>query len=483
MFKMDENAARFGVTAVENRFILDYLPAAKGDYIKVYLWGLMRSMWPEQDDSLDRMAEELFLSPAEIEAALRYWERRALVFRTDENPPRYAFFLPSQRQDAAGAPLQAENEYVAFAESVYAAFGDRRKVTPSEIALAWEWVQDVGLKAEVVLMLLHHCIASRGVQFSFKKAEPLAVRMKEENVTTCEDADAFFRHAQAVQDGARSVLSRMGKRRAASEDEIALYEKWLKEWGFAPEAILDACVEMTKGDPSFKYLDGILDGLRSRSDARTGKAVQRQLQREQQTADSAKEVFSLLGRFSAPVAARLYSQYAAVYPHAVLLLAAEECHRKGGRIEDWQALLDAWQQKGLKTENDVRDYLARFREANTTLRAVFEACGHAGRPTAADRALYEKWKGYGMEPSLFLYAAEQARAAEGNKIAYLDKVLEAWREAGVTKLEQARAQRRTERGQREKTVGAQQYAQRVYTEEELSAVSTDLIEEARKQRG
>ena len=57
MFKMDENAARFGVTAVENRFILDYLPAAKGDYIKVYLWGLMRSMWPEQDDSLDRMAE------------------------------------------------------------------------------------------------------------------------------------------------------------------------------------------------------------------------------------------------------------------------------------------------------------------------------------------------------------------------------------------------------------------------------------------
>ena len=139
---------------------------------------------------------------------------------------------------------------------------------------------------------------------------------------------------------------------------------------------------------------------------------------------------------------------------------------------------------------DPAQTIARIADAEIVLtnktplpRAVFEACGHAGRPTAADRALYEKWKGYGMEPSLFLYAAEQARAAEGNKIAYLDKVLEAWREAGVTKLEQARAQRRTERGQREKTVGAQQYAQRVYTEEELSAVSTDLIEEARKQRG
>ena len=34
-----------------------------------------------------------------------------------------------------------------------------------------------------------------------------------------------------------------------------------------------------------------------------------------------------------------------------------------------------------------------------------------------------------------------------------------------------------------KTVSAQQYTQRDYTEEELSAVSGDLIEEARKQRG
>ena len=182
MFELDADALAYGVTAIENKFLLEYMPAAKGDYVKVYLWGLFKAAHPSPDDSLAEMAQELFLSQAEIEAALRYWERRALVSKLQENPPVYRFYSPLQRQSDTGAPLQVDQDYVAFAESVYAAFADRRKVTPSEIALAWEWVQDVGLKPEVVLMLLMHCAQERGAQFSFKKAEPLAVRMKEEQV-------------------------------------------------------------------------------------------------------------------------------------------------------------------------------------------------------------------------------------------------------------------------------------------------------------
>ena len=42
MFEMDKEAFRFGATPVENSFILDYLPNAKGDFVKVYLWCLMK---------------------------------------------------------------------------------------------------------------------------------------------------------------------------------------------------------------------------------------------------------------------------------------------------------------------------------------------------------------------------------------------------------------------------------------------------------
>ena len=59
MFEMDRDAAAYGVTAVENRFIADYLPAAKGDYVKVYLWGLYACARPQEGLSLESAAEEI----------------------------------------------------------------------------------------------------------------------------------------------------------------------------------------------------------------------------------------------------------------------------------------------------------------------------------------------------------------------------------------------------------------------------------------
>ena len=89
-----------------------------------------------------------------------------------------------------------------------------------------------------------------------------------------------------------------------------------------------------------------------------------------------------------------------------------------------------------------------------------------------------------MGRELLLFAAEQSRAAEGSKTAYLGKVLEAWHEAGITDIAQARAEKRpAPAGRGRKAVSAQQYGQREYTEEELDAVSNDLIEEAKKLRG
>jgi len=335
-------------------------------------------------------------------------------------------------------------------------------------------------------MLLHHCIGQRGVNFSFRIAERLAVSMKEANVQSPDDAEAFLQHDQAVHDGTRKTLSRMGKRRLPTDDELALYEKWITDWQFEPQAILDACREMTSGDPSFKYLDGILNRLHKESGAKTGAQVQKQFDLEEDEKKKAQEVFTRLGmgRFSGPAAIRQYREMLAVQPHEVLLLAADKCFQTKHNLEDMVNLLEAWKKKGLETEADVRQYVDKVAEQNALLKEVFEACGHNGRPTEADRRLYEKWAGFGYDQELILCAAEQARSAENSKIAYLDKVLEMWHEAGITDISQARARKKPEEKKKSgKTVSAQQYGQRQYSEEELLAVSDDLIEEARKQRG
>ena len=65
-FGCDDRFAMFDITPVENQFILEYLPSAPGDYIKVYLYGLMRCYHPETDMTLERMSRELNMDPEEI---------------------------------------------------------------------------------------------------------------------------------------------------------------------------------------------------------------------------------------------------------------------------------------------------------------------------------------------------------------------------------------------------------------------------------
>ena len=170
MFKLDENALRYGSLPVDNLFFQDYLPEAKGDYVKVYLYGLYLCQRPAEEMSLALLAHELGMTEAQVEAALRYWERRRLVSRVSDNPPEYLFRSAAQAALSGEAALEADAEFVAFSEDVYALFGDRRKVRPADIALCWEWVQDMNLPQETVMMLLSHMIATRVIQFSCRAA-------------------------------------------------------------------------------------------------------------------------------------------------------------------------------------------------------------------------------------------------------------------------------------------------------------------------
>ncbi len=58
-FSFDDQFTMFDVTPVENQFILEQLPGARGDYVKVYLYGLLYCYHPKEETSLDSMARDL----------------------------------------------------------------------------------------------------------------------------------------------------------------------------------------------------------------------------------------------------------------------------------------------------------------------------------------------------------------------------------------------------------------------------------------
>jgi len=146
--------------------------------------------------------------------------------------------------------------------------------------------------------------------------------------------------------------------------------------------------------------------------------------------------------------------------------------------------LEIYRKNNLTTRPEAERYIQDVRETNKALYRVFEACGHKAAPTAPDRALFKKWRGMGFSEEMIILAASQATAAE-SKPPYIDKVLLAWHEAGVTDPAQVSARKTARRpaanaARPGKQVGAQQYTQRDYTESELdSRLTDDILKEAK----
>lgn len=494
LFEQDKADVLWGSVPLANAFICEYMPSAPEGYAKAYLYGLLYAHNPGAAEGLTpaALARELGMEEAEVLAAFQYWERCRLVTRTQDKPPRYRY-LSVQQALAGKQAAPADEGYMQFAQALYAIFGEKRKLHGGETQLCYEWVEQLGLPREVVLMLVQHLASTRGVHFSFREAQKLAVELTERHITTLEDAEQFFARSQAAWDGAQRVLRRMGKFRPPTVDEIDLYLKWTKEWGFAPKAVEAACAEMTGGDPSFRYLDSILRGVGERAGRKATSAAQleRQLAEEKTEAERIREVLRAAGlgaNANESTVRDVYRDLLAKLPHDTLVLAAQEIGRskKTQSLEKLAELAEAWSGKGLREPEDVRRHLAQVKEQNARLRELYAHMGLSGAPTPRDRALLAKWRGdWGFTDEVLLLAAEYS-AGKNAPVAFMDKVLEGFRAAGVQTAAQAEAEhgRRREAYQKAdapkggKTVIEQRYEQRAYDAEKYTGLTPEEIEEA-----
>ncbi|MBR7174675.1 MAG: DnaD domain protein [Clostridia bacterium] len=468
MFDFEEGFALFDMTPVDNQFIQEYLPAAKGDDVRVYLYGLMRCYHPENGMSLKQMSHDLNMEEEAVQKAYRYWERRGLVQRVSDDPVSYRY-VSVRRKNMAGGDAAADPEYEAFADSLYEVFDHGRRLHGSEIRTCYEWVEDLGLPAEVVIMLLKHMEKKKGKNFTIQSAEPMAVRMAEEDVRNVEAAEVFLSRDQEIYQGTKNVLKRLGKRNLPSEDQQNLYRKWIREWQFTPEAILKACEQTAGGDPSMGYLDAILRNMRE--NVRAGAPIDvTGVQEAREEGDRLKKILKAAGAGAPDEEKRgWYRRLLGEFDDEMILMAAREC--KGRPTEDIEGMLRSWRQKGILTPADARAYIREFRDQSDLMRKLRESWGLKNSLGGTDRATIAKWeKEMGFPPEIILYAAESAAGAE-KPMAYLNRILKEYAEKGIRTKAQIDADRQSHQERTggknnpgtAKTVPAQQYEQRDYS--------------------
>ena len=458
-----EGAAIFDSTPIENMFLLDFMPVAPEGFLKVYLYVRMLAAHPELAGDLKAVAEALRMDEDAVYSALAYWEQQGLVRRLSDNPVACEL-IPMWSQANAARTEDDYYRYRDFNNRLQALF-DKNIIHAKELETVNDWISVLGFEQEAALRL-----AAWGVETSqakspkpdvtIKRMDKIAVAWAGRGIRTLAEVERAIAHEDGPNKAARAVLKRFSLRRQPTEDELACARRWMEEWHFTQEDILAACEETTKSsNPSFAYLDAI---LRSRRDG------------DETHREALKAVLRELNPMMQPTADDL-SGYAELmrmgFEPGTVRLAAVQCHRnrRNPKFETVKAMLAKWREMGLLTQEAAQRYVAVMEEKKARMGALLERCGASRDPKQSDLDRLDVWSEW-HAPEVVDFAADCARNSR-EPVSYMDALLKAWHEAGVTDVEGARAARAAKQAEAapvgQSANPALNYAQREYRDEDF----------------
>ncbi|MBQ1489543.1 MAG: DnaD domain protein [Eubacterium sp.] len=265
---------------IETIFINEYLPAAPGDYVKVYIYGYMYAeLGLEMSNA--RIAQQLGLSEKKVNEAWEYWEKmgtiRKLYLDRDGKIDFTVEFMNLKslmygKGDYAKEPSEQESVQVFGNEGIRQMF-DRmenllgRTMSSTEVKRVLAWVSDYKIRPDVVLYGLEYCL-EKGKD-NLRYVESVLKGWNEEGLLNVEDVTRHLSEVDQRFYQYRRVLRALGFQRNATEEEKRMMDSWFDMYGFSMDRVLEACAK-TAGiaSPNFNYVNKVLVNWKSEAQRR-----------------------------------------------------------------------------------------------------------------------------------------------------------------------------------------------------------------------
>ena len=273
-FKKQVKEAFLFDTEVENLFISEYMIAAPGDFVKVYLFALMYTDL-EQDITNETIAKQLNLQIEEVLKAWTYWEGLGIVKKNYMNPEdkfRYQIELLNLKELVYVKNSKKKRSSHAITEGTKILLEDKEikdmyatieKVTgrllggkePVEIMT---WISEYGATPEMIVYAYSYCVKTRKKD----NVKYIGAVVKEWSMKGLLDIIKIEEYLEEIDNRHylyKRILKFLGFMRNATEEEQRLIDSWFDEMGFGIDKILEACGK-TSGipNPNMNYVNKIL---------------------------------------------------------------------------------------------------------------------------------------------------------------------------------------------------------------------------------
>ncbi|MGL4847365.1 MAG: DnaD domain protein [Clostridium sp.] len=253
-------------TPVNNVFIEQYMPKARGEFVKVYLLLLKQNINGEPGISSEIMARMLNLLESDIMNALHYWNTEGVLklVPIDKFKNFSIEFLPLETDKAIESEEDetilnslTEPDITSMLKDVEKILA--RTLNYKEMQICIEWNKKYMFTTELVTLLVEYC-ASKG-KSNFRYMDAVASNWNEQNVRNIADAQGLITKEEDKWKKIKEILKYLGiKNTDLMKPQEDMLEKWLYIYNFKLEIIQKACdrcfERLNRAD--FRYIDKIL---------------------------------------------------------------------------------------------------------------------------------------------------------------------------------------------------------------------------------
>jgi len=263
-----------GITPVENLFINHYMPQARGDYVKVYLFGLKAS-FSQGNMPMDNAAlADLFgMTEGDVIRAWEYWQKEAVLKVTYKGPDdifityyNITASLISHKKEVTVEKKEAlpaaDQKIAVMVEKIQAMYGSRT-ISRDDLQMFNEWITLYHFTPETIILLAEHSlniINAKNKEFTARQItkymSAVADSWHKAGIRDYNEANAYLNRSGKIRKVYYDIFKYLGLNRQPIVWEKQMMEKWISEYHYSFEMIQEALKRSTKTD--LRYIDGII---------------------------------------------------------------------------------------------------------------------------------------------------------------------------------------------------------------------------------
>ena len=417
-------------TNVENAFITEYLPAAPGDAVRVYLYGLFLCQNPSKDQSISDIAKALSLTESQVKESFYCWDELGLVTVVSRDPFT-VHYLPVRHAYSSKPRKYKAEKYSEFTKGVQALIPSRM-ISTGEYTEYFSIMETYSIKPEAMLMIIKYCVDLKGSSIGYRYVSKVAKDFGNRGLITVEKVENELTSYVVKSAELERILKALGIKRRPEHEDTVMLKKWTEELHFELESIIFAASKLKKG--SMEKLDSFLLELFAIKSFTPSEIIEF-INNRQKVYDLTIKINKSLSIYVEVIETEIENYVnkwlSFGFEEDALLSVATRCFKEGkNTLADMDEKIEMLRARGLISLSSIADYFESIRKTDEFIKKFLLTVGLNRRPNPWDRENLSVWKTWNFTEEMILEAGKLS-AGKSNPIAYVNAILGNWKNSGI----------------------------------------------------